>query len=87
MVAQPEDIKETNASEKEGKDIGCYAREDQLGLVFDFLNRFLYKARTQATCANFDFFGRTFDQGSDGSKIWAKYAFCAIIRMTDIISH
>lgn len=49
------------------------------------LDGFLYKARPQAPCADFDPLGRAIDQGPNTLKIWTKYPVGLIIRMTDVV--
>jgi len=46
----------------------------------------LHEAGSEAAGTDFYFFGGTFDQGTNGSKIWAKHSLGAVVCMTDVIA-
>lgn len=55
-------------------------------MIEGFSSYFLHKSRSKTASADFDFFGRTFDQSSNGPKVRAKHALGAVIGVTDIIT-
>ncbi len=53
----------------------------------DWLDGFLDQSGPQATGAHFNPLGGTLHQSANRAEIGPKHAFCAIIRVTDIVSH